>query len=129
MTKDQSINTKEIKKEEENSTEKHQVEKNNKEKDEKKKDLSPEEKILEQEEKLDAKKRERESFGSVNLRAVIETVDLQKSIKKMEGDREDLVSAIIKLRSSINELNQKGRERLLEAFEKVNRIFNEVYDK
>ena len=29
----------------------------------------------------------------------------------------------------INELNQKGRERLLEAFEKVNRKFNEVYTK
>ena len=52
MAKDQNINTKEIKKEEENSTEKVQVEKNNKEKDEKKKDLSPEEKILELEDKL-----------------------------------------------------------------------------
>ena len=52
MAKDQNINTKEIKKEEENSTEKTQVEKNNKEKDEKKKDLSPEEKILELEDKL-----------------------------------------------------------------------------
>ena len=47
----------------------------------------------------------------------------------MEQDREDLVSAIIKLKESINELNQKGRERLLEAFEKVNRKFNEVYTK
>ena len=35
----------------------------------------------------------------------------------------------IKLKESINELNQKGRERLLEAFEKVNRKFNEVYTK
>ena len=52
MAKDQNINTKEIKKEEENSTEKAQVEKNNKEKDEKKKDLSPEKKILELEDKL-----------------------------------------------------------------------------
>ena len=26
-------------------------------------------------------------------------------------------------------LNQKGRERLIEAFEKVNRKFNEVYTK
>tara|TARA_B100001123_G_scaffold449695_1_gene616134 strand:+ start:78 stop:2654 length:2577 start_codon:yes stop_codon:yes gene_type:complete len=84
---------------------------------------------VEQEEKLDARKRQREAFGSVNLRADVETVDLQKSIKKMEEDREDLVSAISKLRSSINELNQKGRERLVDAFEKVNRKFNEVYTK
>ncbi len=47
----------------------------------------------------------------------------------MEKDREDLVSALSKLRSSINELNQKGRERLLVAFEKVNRKFNDVYTK
>ena len=40
-----------------------------------------------------------------------------------------LVTAIIKLKESINELNQKGRERLIEAFEKVNRKFNEVYTK
>ena len=84
---------------------------------------------LEQEEKLDEKKRERESLGSVNLRADQETFEHQKTIKKMEKDREDLVSAIIKLRSGINEVNQKGRERLLNAFEKVNRKFSEVYTK
>ena len=36
----------------------------------------------------------------------------------MEKDRQDLVAAILKLKESINELNQKGREKLLEAFEK-----------
>tara|TARA_B100000965_G_scaffold334895_1_gene300540 strand:- start:188 stop:2584 length:2397 start_codon:yes stop_codon:yes gene_type:complete len=82
-----------------------------------------------QEETLDKKKREREKLGSVNLRADEETNTYKIEIKKMEEDREDLVSAIIKLKESINELNQKGRERLLEAFEKVNRKFNEVYTK
>ena len=82
-----------------------------------------------QEEALDEKKREREKLGSVNLRADEETSKYEIEIKKMEQDREDLVSAIIKLKESINELNQKGRERLLEAFEKVNRKFNEVYTK
>jgi chromosome segregation protein len=82
-----------------------------------------------QEEALDGKKREREKLGSVNLRADEETNKYEIEIKKMEQDREDLVSAIIKLKESINELNQKGRERLLEAFEKVNRKFNEVYTK
>jgi len=82
-----------------------------------------------QEESLDAKKREREKLGSVNLRADEETNKYEVEIKKMEKDREDLVSAILKLKESINELNQKGRERLLEAFEKVNRKFNEVYTK
>ena len=82
-----------------------------------------------QEEALDEKKRQREKLGSVNLRADEETNTYKIEIKKMEQDREDLVSAISKLKESINELNQKGRERLLEAFEKVNRKFNEVYTK
>ena len=82
-----------------------------------------------QEELLDEKKRAREKLGSVNLRADEETEKYENEIKKMEQDRQDLVTAIIKLRESINELNQKGRERLLEAFEKVNRKFNEVYTK
>ena len=74
-------------------------------------------------------KKERESMGTVNLRADIETKKFEDEIKKMEDDRADLYSAIIKLKSSIEELNQKGRERLLDAFEKVNRKFNEVYTK
>ncbi len=82
-----------------------------------------------QEELLDEKKRTREKLGSVNLRADEETEKYESEIKKMEQDRQDLVTAIIKLKESINELNQKGRERLLEAFEKVNRKFNEVYTK
>ncbi|WP_415322938.1 chromosome segregation SMC family protein [Candidatus Pelagibacter sp. Uisw_127] len=82
-----------------------------------------------QEDALDEKKKEREKLGSVNLRADEETSKYEIEIKKMEQDRQDLVSAIIKLKESINELNQKGRERLLEAFEKVNRKFNEVYTK
>ena len=82
-----------------------------------------------QEELLDEKKRERDKLGSVNLRADEETSKYEIEIKKMEKDRQDLVTAIIKLKESITELNQRGRERLLEAFEKVNRKFNEVYTK
>ncbi len=82
-----------------------------------------------QEELLDAKKREREKLGSVNLRADEETDKYETEIKRMEQDRQDLVTAIVKLKDSIAELNQKGREKLLEAFEKVNRKFNEVYTK
>ena len=74
-------------------------------------------------------RKQRESLGTVNLRADIETKKFEDEIKKMEDDRADLYSAIIKLKTSINELNQKGRERLLDAFEKVNRKFNEVYTK
>ncbi len=84
---------------------------------------------VDQEDSLDKKKQERERLGSVNLKADEETNKYKEEIKKMEQDRSDLVTAIIKLKDSINELNQKGRERLIEAFEKVNRKFNEVYTK
>ena len=84
---------------------------------------------VDQEDTLDKKKEEREKLGSVNLKADEETSKYEEEIKKMEQDRSDLVTAIIKLKDSINELNQKGRERLIEAFEKVNRKFNEVYTK
>ena len=84
---------------------------------------------IDQEDALDMKKQEREKLGSVNLKADEETSKYEDEIKKMEQDRSDLVTAIIKLKESINELNQKGRERLIEAFEKVNRKFNEVYTK
>ena len=84
---------------------------------------------VDQEDALDKKKQERESLGSVNLKADEETSKYEDEIKKMEQDRADLVTAIGKLKNSISELNQKGRERLIEAFEKVNRKFNEVYTK
>ncbi len=82
-----------------------------------------------QEDLLDKKKQEREKLGSVNLKADEETNKYESEIKKMEKDRADLVTAIVKLKDSINELNQKGRERLIDAFDKVNRKFNEVYTK
>ena len=85
--------------------------------------------IEDQTKKVERIKKQRESLGSVNLRADEETKKYESEIKKMEDDRADLYSAIVKLKASINELNQKGRERLLEAFTKVNRKFNEVYTK
>ena len=85
--------------------------------------------IEEQIQKVEKIKKQRDSLGSVNLRADEETKKYEIEIKKMEDDRADLYSAIVKLKTSIDELNQKGRERLIEAFTKVNRKFNEVYTK
>ena len=82
-----------------------------------------------QEDLLDKKKQEREKLGSVNLKADEETNKYEAEIKKMEQDRVDLVTAILKLKNSIKELNEKGRKRLIDAFEKINRKFNEVYTK
>jgi chromosome segregation protein len=94
-------------------------------------DVSPDQlpSLEEQSQKAEKIKKQRDSLGSVNLRADEETKRYETEIKKMEDDRADLYSAIVKLKTSIDELNQKGRERLLEAFTKVNRKFNEVYTK
>ena len=45
-------------------------------------------------------------------RADNETKDLKDKIDKMMKDRTDLIHGIQKLKGSINDLNQKGRERL-----------------
>ena len=55
-----------------------------------------------QEELLDEKKRQREKLGSVNLRADEETEKYETDIKKMEQGRQDLVTAIMKLKESID---------------------------
>ena len=44
------------------------------------------------------KKMKEKKLGSVNLRADEETEQYKTTIKKMEKDREDLISAISKLR-------------------------------
>jgi len=74
-------------------------------------------------------KDERDNMGAVNLRADDETKNLENQINKMMEDRKDLLAGILKLKSSINELNQKGREKLIDAYDKVGRKFNDVYTK
>ena len=85
--------------------------------------------IGQQQDKIDKIKTQRAALGSVNLRADEETQKFTDEIKRMEDDRADLYSAIVKLKASIEELNQKGRERLMDAFSKVNRKFNDVFIK
>ena len=79
--------------------------------------------------KLKKLKDERDNMGAVNLRADDETKNLENQITKMMEDRKDLLAGILKLKSSINELNQKGREKLIDAYDKVGRKFNDVYTK
>ena len=56
------------------------------------------------------KKKERKARICGIFSADEETNKYEIEIKKMEQDRQDLVTAIIKLKESINELNQKGRK-------------------
>jgi len=81
------------------------------------------------ESKLKQLKEERDNMGAVNLRADDETKNFENQITKMMEDRKDLLAGILKLKSSINQLNQKGREKLIDAYDKVGRKFNDVYTK
>jgi chromosome segregation protein len=72
---------------------------------------------------------ERERIGPVNLRAEQEVEELEQQIEGMNNERDDLVGAIARLRRAIGALNREGRERLLAAFEKVNRHFQDLFVK
>ncbi len=77
--------------------------------------------------KLQRLLRERETIGPVNLRADHEAQELETQIAGMQNERSDLVAAIARLRQGINSLNREGRERLLAAFEIVNKHFSELF--
>ena len=72
-------------------------------------------------------KRERENMGAVNLRAEYEANELSERIQVMVAEREDLVSAIARLRQGISSLNREGRTRLLAAFDEVNSHFTSLF--
>lgn len=77
--------------------------------------------------KLDRLIGERESIGPVNLRAETELEELDQQIQGMENERDDLTGAIQRLRAAISSLNREGRERLLEAFQRVDRHFQTLF--
>jgi len=81
------------------------------------------------EQKLERLQRERENMGAVNLRAEQEASELDEKIRGMETEREDLITAIARLRQGISGLNREGRERLLAAFNEVDQHFRELFAK
>jgi len=88
-------------------------------------DALPDEENMER--KVERLKAERERLGGVNLAAETESLEVQEKLDTMVKDRDDLVAAIAKLRSGIQSLNKEGRVRLSEAFEKVNKHFQELF--
>lgn len=77
--------------------------------------------------RLERLKRERENMGPVNLRADVEAAELDEKITTMLTEREDLISAIARLRQGISNLNREGRARLLTAFKEVDTHFRELF--
>jgi chromosome segregation protein len=77
--------------------------------------------------KLDRLQRERDEMGPVNLRADLELDELTTQIEAIERDRDELTTAIAKLRGSIGHLNREGRERLSAVFTEVDRHFRTLF--
>jgi chromosome segregation protein len=77
--------------------------------------------------KLERLQRERDEMGPVNLRADLELDELTTQIEAIERDRDELTTAIAKLRGSIGHLNREGRERLSAVFTEVDRHFRTLF--
>jgi chromosome segregation protein len=76
---------------------------------------------------LDRLTGERERMGPVNLRADVELEEIETTLTTSTSEREELETAIARLRGSIGSLNREGRARLLTAFEEVNRHFGDLF--
>lgn len=79
--------------------------------------------------KLERLKQQRETMGAVNLRADLETKEIDDELETMSTEKNELDAAIKKMRESIEELNKEGRTRLLKAFDTVNNHFKDVFVK
>jgi chromosome segregation protein len=72
-------------------------------------------------------RRAREALGAVNLRAEEDRAAVAAERDTLAGEKADLEQAIAKLRLGIAELNREGRQRLVAAFEGVNRNFATLF--
>ncbi|MBF9036785.1 chromosome segregation protein SMC, partial [Rhodobacterales bacterium HKCCE2091] len=72
-------------------------------------------------------RRQRDALGAVNLRAEEDAKAVEEEHDALKAEKADLEAAIAKLRSGIAALNKEGRERLLGAFDEVNRNFATLF--
>jgi chromosome segregation protein len=77
--------------------------------------------------RLDRLLKEREEMGPVNLRADVEAEAVERQIAGITAERDELTTAIAKLRGSIGHLNREGRERLGAMFEQIDRNFQALF--
>lgn len=71
--------------------------------------------------------RERDGMGPVNLRADVESQEVEQQLSKLSQERGDLTQAIEELRGGIHKLNKEARERLQQAFDTVNGHFQVLF--
>jgi chromosome segregation protein len=73
--------------------------------------------------------REREEMGPVNLRADIEAEEAEQAIATIDKERNEITTAIAKLRGSIGHLNREGRDRLSQVFTEVDKHFQTLFSR
>ncbi|GBQ41576.1 AAA family ATPase [Komagataeibacter europaeus] len=71
--------------------------------------------------------RQRDELGPVNLRAEIEAQDASGKIDTILHERDELQSAIARLRGMIGQLNREGRERLMAVFSQIDQHFQSLF--
>lgn len=82
---------------------------------------------METSQRADFLKRDRDQLGGVNMDAESEASELSERLGVQASEKKDLIKAIAKLRQGVDELNNEGRDRLLEAFETVNAHFKTLF--
>ena len=80
------------------------------------------------EKNLDQLIRKRNFIGPVNLRAEEDEKEINTEYSALLNQKEDLEVAIKKLRNAISNLNKEGREKLLKAFDEVNKNFKTLFN-
>ena len=79
--------------------------------------------------RMERLQKERDEMGPVNLRAELEAEEVQTQAAAIAAEREELGTAIAKLRGSIGHLNREGRERLTTVFEQVDKHFQALFSR
>ncbi|MXU64143.1 chromosome segregation protein SMC [Oceanomicrobium pacificus] len=88
-------------------------------------DAMPSAEMIEQD--VQRLRRQRDALGAVNLRAEEDAKAVQEEYDTLSTEKTDLEEAIKTLRTGIASLNREGRERLLAAFDVVNRNFTRLF--
>lgn len=71
---------------------------------------------------------DREAIGGVNLRADEEVAEQEARLDALVADKDDLTSAITKLRGGVDQINEEGKERLVAAFDTVHGHFRVLFE-
>jgi len=90
-------------------------------------DYMPEEEVPEAQEKLAEVKGRIEKLGEVNPLSLQAYEEEKKRLDEFLGQRDDIIAAKKSLLKSIEELDQRARDRFNETFEDVRKQFNYVF--